>query len=93
MATLASLADAKLQLEILDSSRDTQVQMYLDIATDYVCKMLDDANPPPAPSLRGAVLLAVGELDAKRGTTIELRLQDNKIFMQLIQPYRKRIGV
>ncbi len=94
MVDIVTLEEAKGQLQILGADEDDRVQMLIEIATEHVCKILDDANPPPAKPIKGAVLLLIGELDANRtalitGTIVE----KNPLFMQMLQPYRKRIGV
>lgn len=93
MATIVTLTEAKAQLQVLNSDQDTQIQAWVDAATDHVCKIIGDTNPPPAASLKQAVLLLVGEFDANRGTTIELRLQTNPLLMNLLRPYRKNVGI
>lgn len=94
MADIVTLDEAKAQLQILNADEDVRVQTLIDIATEHVCKaILDDPNPPPAKPIKGAVLLLIGELDANRGTTIDAAVTKNPLFMQMLQPYRKRIGV
>lgn len=93
MADIVTLDEAKAQLQILNSDEDVRVQTLIEIATEHVCKILDDSNPPPAKPIKGAILLLIGELDANRATTIDGTLQKNPLYMQMLQPYRKRIGV
>jgi len=93
MVTIVTLEEAKIQLEILNSDRDTQVTGWIAAATDHVCKILDDNNPPGSASIKQAVLLLIAEFDANRSTMIDANMQKNPLFMNLLQPYRKRIGV
>lgn len=91
MASITTLAAAKLHLRVDGTDEDTTIQLYIDAAEAHVNNHCDMGDQPfteyPAP-VAAAVLLIVGDLYKTRESQVDKELYKNRTVEMLLMPYR-----
>lgn len=102
MTDAVTLAQAKSHLRVTQSSEDSTIQIYISAASQTIRNFLNlrllpgEGQPSPniPADIQAAALLIIGGMyETRSDKIIGERLAENPSLMNLLMPYRARMGV